>query len=164
MGDSVEMKGPLGKFDYKPNMKKHFVFLAAGTGITPCLQVAQAIIDNPNDVTKITIVYCNKTEKDILCREELEEMRHNYPGYVKLHYVVENPFDGFGGHTGFLSKEIATSVLPSPSMGENVMVGVCGPPGFYTAVSGGKAPDWSQGEVDGILKDLGFSKDQVFKF
>ncbi len=32
------------------------------------------------------------------------------------------------------------------------------------AVSGPKAPDYSQGEVGGILKELGYDKEGVFKF
>jgi cytochrome-b5 reductase len=32
-----------------------------------------------------------------------------------------------------------------------------------SAVSGGKAKDFSQEEVSGILKELGYTKDQVFK-
>lgn len=32
------------------------------------------------------------------------------------------------------------------------------------AVSGDKAKDKSQGELTGILKDLGYTADQVFKF
>jgi cytochrome-b5 reductase len=32
------------------------------------------------------------------------------------------------------------------------------------AVSGDKAPDKSQGELTGALKDLGYAPEQVFKF
>lgn len=52
--------------------------------------------------------------------------------------------------------------MPAPSKDSLIMV--CGPPGLVNSVSGGKAPDWSQGEVSGILKELGYNKDQVFKF
>jgi cytochrome-b5 reductase len=44
------------------------------------------------------------------------------------------------------------------------MVFVCGPPGMMDAVSGGKAPDLSQGELKGMLKDLGYTSPMVFKF
>jgi cytochrome-b5 reductase len=35
---------------------------------------------------------------------------------------------------------------------------------MMNSISGGKAPDWTQGEVSGLLKELGYNKDQVFKF
>lgn len=41
---------------------------------------------------------------------------------------------------------------------------VCGPPGMMASVSGPKAPDYSQGEVSGLLKELGYTKDNVYKF
>ena len=50
----------------------------------------------------------------------------------------------------------------------NNLIMVCGPPPMYDAVSGpkifeeGQPP--KQGEVSGILKELGFTKDAVFKF
>ena len=35
---------------------------------------------------------------------------------------------------------------------------------MMNAISGDKAKDKSQGELSGILKQLGYSADQVFKF
>ncbi len=39
VGDSIEVKGPLSKLPYTPNMKRAIGMLAGGTGITPMLQV-----------------------------------------------------------------------------------------------------------------------------
>jgi hypothetical protein len=41
---------------------------------------------------------------------------------------------------------------------------VCGPPPMYKAICGMKAEDKSQGELSGTLKDMGYTKDMVFKF
>ena len=41
---------------------------------------------------------------------------------------------------------------------------MCGPPPMMEHISGNKAKDKSQGELKGILKDMGYSSDQVFKF
>ena len=46
--------------------------LAGGTGITPIYQVAQAILKDPEDLTEMHVVYANRTEDDILLREELD--------------------------------------------------------------------------------------------
>lgn len=35
---------------------------------------------------------------------------------------------------------------------------------MMASISGQKAPDYSQGELSGLLKELGYEKDQVFKF
>ncbi|XP_068343020.1 NADH-cytochrome b5 reductase 1-like [Pyrus communis] len=52
-GDIVEMKGPIEKLRYTPNMKKHIGMIAGGTGITPMLQVIEAILKNPDDTTQV---------------------------------------------------------------------------------------------------------------
>ena len=76
--------------------------------------------------------------------------------------MVAKPSKGFSGTTGFVTKDLLKAKLPAPASSSLVLV--CGPPGMMNAVSGGKAPDYSQGEVSGILKDLGYPKEQVFKF
>jgi len=39
VGDSMAMKGPFKKFEYKPNEKKEIGMIAGGSGITPMYQV-----------------------------------------------------------------------------------------------------------------------------
>ena len=64
--------------------------------------------------------------------------------------------------SGFVSKDLIASKLPAPS--KDAMVFVCGPPPMMAAISGNKAPDWTQGMVGGVLKDLGYTEEMVFKF
>lgn len=54
--------------------------------------------------------------------------------------------------------------MPEPKEGDKVKIFVCGPPGLYKAISGGKKSPSDQGELEGYLKELGYSKDQVYKF
>ncbi len=46
----------------------------------------------------------------------------------------------------------------------SAFVQVCGPPPLMKAISGDKAEDKSQGPLTGILKDLGYTSEQVYKF
>jgi cytochrome-b5 reductase len=64
---------------------------------------------------------------------------------------------------GRVSLELVQQLMP-PSTGERTMILVCGPPGFMEAVSGDKAPDKSQGPLMGLLKQLGYKAEQVYKF
>lgn len=41
---------------------------------------------------------------------------------------------------------------------------VCGPPGMYKAISGPKKSPQDQGDLGGFLKELGYTKDQIYKF
>jgi cytochrome-b5 reductase len=45
--------------------------IAGGTGITPCYQIIKAVLNNPNDKTKVNLVYSNTTQEDILLKDEL---------------------------------------------------------------------------------------------
>ncbi len=54
------------------NKIKHFGLICGGTGIAPMYQVVKSILDNPNDQTRCTVLFGNKTEEDILMKEELE--------------------------------------------------------------------------------------------
>lgn len=49
LGDTIDVEGPLGKFDYQPggivitndftSAAKRIFFIAGGSGITPCYQI-----------------------------------------------------------------------------------------------------------------------------
>ncbi|KAG1656196.1 hypothetical protein FOA52_011997 [Chlamydomonas sp. UWO 241] len=164
IGETLEMKGPISKYPYQANSKQSIGMVAGGTGITPMLQVIDAILSNPDDHTSVSLVYANQTESDIILKDGIDEFAKQYPDKFKVYYVVAKPSveSAWKGGVGFVTKEILEAQLPSPCPDTVVMV--CGPPGMMKAVSGDKAPDKSQGEVEGLLKELGFSKDNVFKF
>eukprot|EP00195_Chlamydomonas_chlamydogama_P016022 CAMPEP_0202889976 /NCGR_PEP_ID=MMETSP1392-20130828/509_1 /ASSEMBLY_ACC=CAM_ASM_000868 /TAXON_ID=225041 /ORGANISM="Chlamydomonas chlamydogama, Strain SAG 11-48b" /LENGTH=297 /DNA_ID=CAMNT_0049573441 /DNA_START=119 /DNA_END=1012 /DNA_ORIENTATION=- len=165
IGDTLEMKGPIPKYPYSPNIKKKIGMVAGGTGITPMLQVIDAVLSNPEDKTEISLVYGNVSEADIILKAKIDELAARHPKQFKVHYVVDKPNLGglfWKGGVGFVNKDVLKAHMPPPSKDHLVMV--CGPPGMMAAVSGNKAPDYSQGEVSGALKELGYDKDNVYKF
>ncbi|EFJ41779.1 hypothetical protein VOLCADRAFT_107549 [Volvox carteri f. nagariensis] len=165
IGDSLEIKGPIKKYPYEANTKKHIGMVAGGTGITPMLQVIDAILDNPNDKTQVSLVYANVSESDIILQDKIDALAAQHPGRFKVYYVVDKPAWGglfWRGGVGYLTKDMLSKHLPAPAKDSLVMV--CGPPGMMEAVSGNKAPDYSQGEVKGLLKELGYDSSSVFKF
>ena len=92
-------------------------------------------------------------------KRELEDLELNYPNRFKVFYLLDKPPEGWAGATGYVSEELLKTVLPKKD--GNVKIFVCGPPGMYTAVSGGKKSPTDQGELSGILQKLGYDKDQV---
>ena len=137
--------------------------IAGGTGITPMWQAARAIFKNPEDKTKVTLVFGNVKEEDILMKKEFEELENTYPQRFRAFYVLDSPPADWQGGKGHINKELLKTVLPAPTE-DNVKVFVCGPPGLYKAISGPKKSPADQGELIGHLKQLGYSTDQVFKF
>lgn len=162
-GDTLEIKGPIPKYPWETNKHEHVALIAGGTGVTPMYQLARGIFNNPQDKTKVTLVFGNVTEEDILLKKEFDQLEQDFPQRFRAFYVLDKPPQGWKQGKGFINKDLLKTVLP-PSDSENVKVFVCGPPGLYKALSGPKKSPQDQGELDGILKELGYTKEQVFKF
>ncbi|KAI0839152.1 ferredoxin reductase-like protein [Hypoxylon sp. FL0890] len=162
-GQRLDFKGPIPKYPWAPNKHDHIALIAGGTGITPMYQLARTIFKNPDDKTKVTLVFGNVTEEDILLKREFEDLENTYPNRFRAFYVLDNPPKEWTGAKGYITKDLLKTVLPEPKS-ENIKIFVCGPPGMYKAISGTKTSPTDQGELTGILKELGYSKDQVYKF
>lgn len=161
--DTVSFKGPIPKYPWTANKHKEIGLIGGGSGITPLFQLIHGISKDPNDKTKVHLFYGNVSEDDILLRKELEAVQAKNPDQFKFHFFVDKAGPDWKGQKGFISKEYLEKNL-FKSSADNVKVFVCGPPPLYKAISGPKASPSDQGELEGVLKDLDFSKDQVFKY
>lgn len=65
------------------------------------------------------------------------------------------------GETGYISKGLVEKVFPKGD--DKVKAFVCGPPGQVAALAGPK-DGFKQGEIKGILADLGYGQEEVYKF
>ncbi|KAK4481199.1 hypothetical protein RD792_012081 [Penstemon davidsonii] len=113
-GDVLEVKGPIEKLRYSPNMKKHIGMIAGGTGITPMLQIIDAILKNPDDNTQVSLLYANISPDDILLKKKLDVLAATHPN-LKIFCTVDNPTEDWQGGTGYISKDMVVKGLPSPS-------------------------------------------------
>ena len=52
------------------------------------------ILEKVGDLLSRAYLFCNKTEEDILLREELEQVQRDHPDRFKLWYTVDRPGDG----------------------------------------------------------------------
>ncbi|KDO80791.1 hypothetical protein CISIN_1g0027241mg, partial [Citrus sinensis] len=136
VGSILDVKGPLGHIQYtgrgnflvhgKPKFAKKLAMLAGGTGITPIYQIMQAILKDPEDETEMYVVYANRTEDDILLREELDDWAKKHDR-VKVWYVVEKSIkEGWQYSTGFITEAILREHVPEGS-GDTLAL-ACGPP------------------------------------
>ncbi|SJX64026.1 probable NADH-cytochrome b5 reductase 2 [Sporisorium reilianum f. sp. reilianum] len=162
-GDKLGIKGPIAKFPYKANEFESIGMIAGGSGITPMYQVIQDIASNPSDKTKVTLIYSNKTEQDILLRQEFDKLAKSDDRFTIVYGLDKLP-KGFNGFEGYVTPELVTKHLPKPELAAKTKIFVCGPPPQVEAISGGKGPKGSQGELKGLLAKLGYQADQVYKF
>ena len=99
--------------------------LAGGTGITPFYQIIQAAHQN-GDTTEFTLLFGNKTKNDILLMKEIEEVQVSKKFNFKCHFLIDKEEPEWTGLTGYISKDMISKYLPSPSA--ETMVLICGPP------------------------------------
>jgi cytochrome-b5 reductase len=163
INETLSFKGPILKYKWESNKHKEIALLGGGSGITPLYQLMHTIDRNPDDKTKVILLYGNVTPEDILIKEELDALAKKNPDQFKIKYFVDKPSNDWKGETGFITKDVLRKTI-FPASADNVKVFVCGPPPFYDAISGNKVSPQDQGELVGALKDLGFTKEQVFKF
>lgn len=150
VGDRIFVKGPKGKFGYRRNMKKTLGMLCGGTGITPMYQVLNHILTDPNDKTRIQLIYANVTPDDILLQRDLDLLASKHPMRFDVHYVIEKSVpENWKGGVGYISKEMIKQHCPAPS--KDIMMLTCGPPPMVEAMKAN-------------LDDLGYSVEQRFKF
>jgi cytochrome-b5 reductase len=165
--ETLEFKGPFAKFAYKAGTYSHIGMIAGGTGIAPMYQLVRTIVDNPADTkTRLSLVYSSKSRKDMLLGTELCEMQKTHGNFhLYLTFTQEAPKRWLGG-VGRVSKEMLKPFMPKPGE-KNTAVLVCGPPAFMQTVSGDK--DYTQkppaqGALSGLLKEMGYTERQVYKF
>ncbi|CAN3354283.1 NADH-cytochrome b5 reductase 1 [Diutina catenulata] len=132
LGETISVRGPKGFFNHSPNMVDHFGMIAGGTGITPMYQIITAVLKNPEDKSKISLVYANVTEQDILLKAELDKLAAEHPEQFKVHYVLNEAPAEWTGSTGFVTPEIMQTHLPSASETTNLLL--CGPPPMISAM------------------------------
>lgn len=157
VGDEVSFRGPKGAMRYSQGMCRKIGMVAGGTGITPMYQLIRAICEDEQDTTEISLVYADKTEKDILLRKELDTFARRYPKNLRVYYLLDHPPANWEFGSRYVSKEIIKDRLPGP--GDDSKVLLCGPPGM---VRGAKASLGSLGfDLPGPSSKM---TDQVFVF
>lgn len=135
-GDTIHIKGPIGHIQYEGqgsfSVKGQHKFatkitmLAGGTGITPMFQVINAILSDPGDETEIYLVYANRTEEDILLRDELEERARLHSNFHVWHVISKSVGDGWRYSLGYIRHEVLREHIPEGS--EETLAFLCGPP------------------------------------
>ncbi|XP_047054845.1 NADH--cytochrome b5 reductase 1-like [Lolium rigidum] len=149
VGDYMSVKGPKGRFKYQVGQVRAFGMIAGGSGITPMFQVARAILENPNDKTKVHLIYANVTTEDILLKEELDSMAEEYPDRFKIYYVLNQPPEIWSGGVGFVSQDMVKTHCPAPA--DDIQILRCGPPPMNKAMAA-------------HLEALGYTKEMQFQF
>ncbi|OQW33542.1 MAG: hypothetical protein A4E19_03905 [Nitrospira sp. SG-bin1] len=144
IGDTVSMSGPNTGGHWVDGMAKRVGFVAGGTGITPMISIIRWILINKSDA-ELFLIFANKTESDIIFRQEWEHNVRVYPNF-HCHHVLEQPPPGWTGSTGRVTLDILRHHLPAPA--PDTCIFLCGPPPMVDS-------------LESTLKELGYPEQTI---
>ena len=164
IGDEVDFKHI--DFNVKiqaPFPHKKIGMLVGGTGLTPMVQALHAILGSNKESTaqeSVAMLYGSRNSDDILGKDLLDLWSQEDKLSV-THVLSHEPDDSdYKGERGYINKELIQKHLPGPEE-ENIIIFVCGPPAMYDALCG---PRDEQDSVKGVLGEMGYKPEQVYKF
>jgi len=99
-GDLIKAYGPAGHFTHYNHPASKYLFISAGSGITPMMSMLRWFSDcAPN--TDIAFVNCARLPEEIIFRKELELLANRMPE-LSLSFLVDrrSQGDGWFGHVG----------------------------------------------------------------
>lgn len=142
VGDWATIDAPYGKFTFEGENEK-IALLAGGIGITPFRSICKYCTDMRLTV-KITLLYGNLSESDIVFKKELEEMEKQSEN-LKVVFILNEASNGWKGVTGVIDAELVKKEVPDYQ--ERVFY-VCGPPPMVQA-------------MEKLIRDLGLPLTQL---
>ena len=111
-GTKIEMLGPRGSFGYLGSglftgerRVKRVGMVAAGSGITPMLQMLRKLLGDTGEHLPVTLILCNRTKDNIIAKDELERAETRHAARFRCHHV-------FSENQDRLSEEMMKNVLP----------------------------------------------------
>ena len=144
VGNPVLMSGPNQGGHWVDGMAKKVGFVAGGTGITPMISIIRWILTKRLDVD-LVLLFANKTEADIIFREEWERDVREHANFHCYH-VLEQPPAAWSQGTGRITEDILRQQLPSPN--SETVIFLCGPPPMVD-------------HLEVSLKGLGYSEQAI---
>ncbi|MBO9409297.1 hybrid-cluster NAD(P)-dependent oxidoreductase [Shimia sp. R9_1] len=130
-GMRLRALGPAGLFTNAGSTAKKFLFISAGSGVTPMMSMTTCMWDEGQELDAV-FINCAKRPSEIIFRQRLEQMASRTPG-LDLKFVVEEP-DLYRPWTGYQGQfnQLMLGLMAPDYLDREVYC--CGPEPFMTAV------------------------------
>ena len=128
-GALLEIAAPAGRFTFTGGDATGVALLAGGVGITPLMAILRYLTDQ-HWGGQIYFVDCNKTERDIIFREELEALRRRFPNVHLTLTLTRADGARWNGATGRIDAALLARVIPDVT---SIPFYLCGPTEMLTA-------------------------------
>ncbi len=121
-GDTLMIKYPLGKFTLE-GLSGKIAFLSGGIGITPIRSIIKYAVDKQLGLDMV-LVYSNRSGKDVVFKEDFDQMQAKYPKLRVLHVLCE-PAPNFKCTVGLINAQVVKNEVPDYLERKFFL---CGPP------------------------------------
>ena len=130
-GTRIKALGPAGIFSHLNHPAEKYLFISAGSGITPMMSMTTFMFDLGSE-PDIVFVNCARRPGEVIFRERLEHMASRVPG-IDLKWVVETP-DRYAPWTGYQGQfnQLMLGLMAPDYLEREVFC--CGPEPFMLAV------------------------------
>uniref|UniRef100_A0A7N4PXW5 Cytochrome b5 reductase 4 n=2 Tax=Sarcophilus harrisii TaxID=9305 RepID=A0A7N4PXW5_SARHA len=127
IGDCVSLSNPEGTFKKSQLQELEELFLvAAGTGFTPMIKILNYALTNITNLRKVKLMFFNKTEGDILWRNQLEQLADKERRF-EVEFVLSEPTCEWTGKQGRISLPLLSEFVKRSLEDSRVLICICGP-------------------------------------
>lgn len=135
-GDVLEVFGPSGAFtvDTDPERARHVVLLGGGSGVTPLLSIAHAVLA-VEPASRVALLFANRSAVDIMFATELASLVESSRGRFVVRHVLESVARDSNARAGRLTRDVVAAELDAMAIeGGDVEYYVCGPEGMMDEI------------------------------
>ncbi|WP_435850215.1 1,2-phenylacetyl-CoA epoxidase subunit PaaE [Streptomyces massasporeus] len=86
-GDTVQVMAPTGAFTPDLTTHGHHVLIAAGSGVTPMVSIAESVLA-ADSRSRVTLLYGNRRTGTVMFADELADLKDLYPTRFQLAHVL----------------------------------------------------------------------------
>ena len=157
IGEEIEIRGPTGEISYhgkgkfiiegkERNFSKVSLILG-GSGITPGYALIARILGENEDKTQLRVIDANRTENDVLLKDQMDKFSTQHPEQFKVCHVLSHPSDNWKGVKGHVDEKIIKGGNTfAPDGGRESVVFLCGPPAMIQKAALPVLKDWGYEE------------------
>jgi ring-1,2-phenylacetyl-CoA epoxidase subunit PaaE len=128
-GDTIDVMPPDGKFCFlpSPERKRQVIAIAAGSGITPILSIVATLLECEPQ-SSVTLIYGNRRVRDIVFKEEIEDLRDRFLARFQLFHVLsQEPTESPLLFGRIDQKKLVSIINRNQSNARLIEAFVCGP-------------------------------------
>ncbi|MBD3184810.1 hypothetical protein GF312_21185 [Candidatus Poribacteria bacterium] len=128
VSDKAYIDAPYGVFSFLNHDAQNLIFIAGGIGITPFMSMLRYIHEKGIE-RRVTLIWGNKTDQDIVFREELQKIESEISSLKVVHVMSEQ--EDWHGEKGYVDADIIRKYVEDF---QDTQFFLCGPPPMMTSV------------------------------